>query len=60
MATSTTIIGLHCGDTVRLRYDPRHEGTVQAVIHNRVRVSWNYTTWISDEEPQDLERVHDK
>lgn len=59
MATSSTIIGLHCGDKVRLRNDPRHVGTVLALISGTVRVKWNDTTWISDEIPTDLEREND-
>jgi len=54
MATSSTIIGLHCGDKVRLRYDEKHEGTVLALVMDKVRVQWHGTTWISDEEPADL------
>jgi len=57
MATSSTIIGLHCGDKVQLRGDERHEGTVVAVISGVVRVKWQGTTWISDEKPDDLELV---
>lgn len=57
MATSSTIIGLHCGDKVQLRGDPRHVGTVIAIIGGTVRVRWQGTTWISDEKPENLERT---
>lgn len=56
MATSATIVGLHCGDRVRLCYDPRHVGTVIAVIGVTVRVRWDSTTWISDEDHRDVQR----
>ena len=59
MATSTSLTGLHCNDTVRLRYDPRQIGKVIAIISNRVRVQWRDTTWISDEEPKDLEKENE-
>ncbi len=47
----------HTGDPVRLREDPRHLGLVQAVIQGQVRVKWTETTWISDEDPRDLENL---
>lgn len=57
MATSTTIIGLHCGDEVQLREDSRHCGNVIAIINGVVRVRWQGTTWISDEKPENLKRI---
>ena len=48
------------GDHVRLRSDPRHYGIVEALIHTQgvVRVKWPETTWITDEKPDNLERVY--
>jgi hypothetical protein len=57
MATSASLTRLHCGDRVRLKEDPRHVGTVQAIINNVVRVKWIGTAWISDESPAALEKV---
>lgn len=57
MATSASMIGLHCGDRVRLKTDLRHEGKVIAIINYMVRVKWDDTTWISDEYPAALEKI---
>lgn len=48
------MIKFHAGDWVRLKADPRHYGRVFAVIRGRVRVKWEETNWVSDEDPRDL------
>lgn len=60
MKTNLDYIGFHCGDVVRLRDSPRHEGEVVAVFNWTVRVKWFGTSWKSDESPTDLEVVESR
>lgn len=44
-----------CGDPVHRLDDPRHTGRVRAVFNTfTIRVTWDDTRWISDEDQADL------
>lgn len=45
---------MHCGDPVCSRESPRHTGRVIAIISGKVRVKWDGTCWISDEDEADI------
>lgn len=48
-------LDFNCGDPVHRLDDPRHIGHVRAIIGTfTIRVIWEDTGWISDEDQSDL------